>query len=88
MILTVIVATVVGLLVIFGAAHLGRVSHNPLLLEENKQPVVVPEAPEGTKPRYGSRRWARMLYYNGLIDLAELNAFYVQHPENLSDPDR
>jgi hypothetical protein len=53
-----------------------------------KKPEFVPEAPEGSVPRPGSRRWARALYYNQLIGMDELNAFYASHPEDFSDPDR
>ncbi len=53
-----------------------------------KAPVWVPEAEAGTVPRHGSRRWARANYHSGIISIEELNAFYVTHPEDLSDPDR
>jgi len=60
----------------------------PHALPDAVKPSYVPEAPEGSAPRYGSRRWARALYYNSLIDLEELNKFYALHPEDLSDADR
>jgi len=53
-----------------------------------KKPAWVPESPEGTVPRYGSRRWARANYWSGVIDLQELNEFYATHPERMDDPDR
>ncbi len=52
------------------------------------KPVWVPEAEAGTVPRHGSRRWARANFHSGIISIEELNAFYVTHPEDLSDPDR
>lgn len=54
----------------------------------NSGPTFVNEAPPGTVPRYGSRRWARMMYHNGLINIGELNEFYVRNPSDLRDPDR
>lgn len=53
-----------------------------------KQPVWVPEAPEGSVPRYDSRRWARACFHNGYITLPELQQFYSTHPEDQRDPDR
>ena len=53
-----------------------------------KKAAWVPEAEAGTIPRYGSRRWARANFHSGIISIEELNAFYVTHPEDLSDPDR
>ncbi len=53
-----------------------------------KQPTWVPEAVEGSVPRYGSRRWARACFHNGIISLEELNQFYATHKEDLRDPDR
>ena len=50
--------------------------------------TFVPEAPEGSVPRYGSRRWSRAMFYNGMCTIEELNAFYATHPEDFSDPDR
>ncbi len=84
MIIGVIIAAVVvsGALVVYARAR--AVTPPP----STPAPALVPESPEGSTPRFGSRRWARMLYHNGLIDLAELNAFYAQHPEKLNDPDR
>jgi|SRR5208282_1074362 len=46
------------------------------------------EAPSNTRPRYGSRRYARAMYHNGWITIEELSRFYDEHPEDLSDPDR
>lgn len=51
-------------------------------------PKFVPEAPADSMPRYESRRWARAIYHNGYITLAELQAFYATHPERMDDPDR
>ncbi len=53
-----------------------------------KTPVWVPEAPEGSIPRYASRRWARAIYHNGMCDIEELNAFMAAHPARDDDPDR
>ena len=53
-----------------------------------KQPTWVPEAAEGSVPRYGSRRWARACFHNGIISLEELNQFCATHKEDLRDPDR
>ena len=35
----------------------------------------------GIAPVYGTRRWARMMYANGVISMEELNRFYASHPE-------
>ena len=43
-----------------------------------------PAQPLGT-PDKPNRRWARMMYANGLISMEELNAFYASHPENEND---
>jgi len=52
------------------------------------RPKWVPEAPDGSVPRFDSRRWARACFFNGIITIEELNAFYASHPEDLTDPDR
>ncbi len=53
-----------------------------------KKAAWVPEADVSTIPRYNSRRWARANFHSGIISIEELNAFYVTHPEDMSDPDR
>lgn len=39
------------------------------------------QANKGRVPDHNTRRWARAMYHNGLISLAELNKFYEEHPE-------
>ncbi len=51
-------------------------------------PAFADEAPSNTRPRYGSRRYARMMFHNGVITIEELARFYEEHPEDLSDCDR
>ncbi len=63
-------------------------NHYRLSSKKVKKAAWVPEAEAGTVPRHGSRRWARANFHSGIISIEELNAFYVTHPEDLSDPDR
>jgi hypothetical protein len=49
---------------------------------------IVPPAPQPSEvddgtgmPRYGTRRWARMMYHNGVISMEELVRFYHDNPE-------
>lgn len=51
-------------------------------------PKWIAKNPDNTFPRVGSRRWARAQYHSGNIDIAELNQFYAEHPEDDRDPDR
>lgn len=41
--------------------------------------------PDDGQPIVGTRRWARMLYHNGLISIEELSSFYDQTPEEPED---
>ena len=81
-----IVAALITSLIVVLASWLRHVRKVQQLTPEKQ--TFVPEAPTGSIPRPGSRRWARALYHNNIIDLEELNAFYVQHPEDFSDSDR
>ena len=82
------------LLLLFVFAVIYACSWCAVRLGAKKQPAppprvtFVPEAPEGSVPRYGSRRWARAMFYNGMCTIEELNAFYATHSEDLTDPDR
>ena len=53
-----------------------------------QRPVFAEEAPSNTRPRYNSRRYARMMFHNGVITIEELSRFYDEHPEDTSDSDR
>lgn len=48
-----------------------------------KLPKPAPRAKDsGTGiPPVGTRRWARMMFHNGLISVEELNQFYVDNPD-------
>lgn len=45
------------------------------------KPSPNPDAQDLQMPKAGTRRWARMMYHNGLIDIEELNRYYQSHPE-------
>lgn len=48
-------------------------------LFRRRRPTGQPaEDPNTLRP--GSRRWARAMYHNGWIDIAELDAYYRNHP--------
>lgn len=53
-----------------------------------QRPVWVPEASSDVMPRFGSRRWARLMFHNGIITIEELSGFYSQNPEDMADADR
>ena len=45
------------------------------------KPSPNPDAADLQVPAIGTRRWARMMYHNGVITIEELNAYYETHPE-------
>jgi hypothetical protein len=51
------------------------------------KPATGPVDPYSSPARYGSRRWSRAMYHNGIISMEELNKFYAGTPDNPADPD-
>jgi cytochrome b561 len=50
-----------------------------------RRPQPAPFNIPGVKPY--TRKWARILYHNGIISLDELNAAYAIYPEDKKDGD-
>ena len=69
------------LITVFIVAFAGLVFYPQLAKRVFYRPTPNPDAADLQTPRAGTRRWARMMYHNGLIDIEELNRYYENHPE-------